>query len=224
MINLKYIITGTGRCGTLFTANYLTSAGIPCSHEAIFNYKGIEYAKDVINQKKELISSDISKNEILLKDKNIEAESSYMSAPFLKEFDCLVIHLIRNPVQVINSFLTLDYFSNSNNPNNINYEKFIYSHLPILEWDMPQLDRACLYWAEWNELIAKSNKINFIHKIENPMDEVSNFINSKGNYNKEKCNTLNYKYKKCKLSDVKNENIKKIFLKVAKKYKYNVIF
>ena len=34
---LKFIVTGTGRSGTLYMAKVLTALGIPCGHESVFN-------------------------------------------------------------------------------------------------------------------------------------------------------------------------------------------
>ena len=39
-MKLKYLVTGTGRSGTVYMARLLTSLGIPCSHEMIFDYRG----------------------------------------------------------------------------------------------------------------------------------------------------------------------------------------
>ena len=44
-MNLKYLVTGTGRCGTVYMARILTSIGIPCGHETIFDYRGTRGAR-----------------------------------------------------------------------------------------------------------------------------------------------------------------------------------
>ena len=112
MINIQYIVVGTGRCGTLYTANLLTSLGIPCGHEAIFTPKGPDY--EVLAGNKEPISSDVSKAENLSNDKMLMADASYMAAPFLGLFDAQVIHIVRNPKDVIRSFVVeFNYFSGS---------------------------------------------------------------------------------------------------------------
>ena len=44
MIDLEYLVTGTGRCGTVNLAMTLTSVGVPCSHERFFNGNSLEEA------------------------------------------------------------------------------------------------------------------------------------------------------------------------------------
>lgn len=226
MIKLKYIATGTGRCGTLFVANFLTSAGIPCSHEAIFTPKGLDFAKLVIEEKENSSNSKISKKSILTEfSPTVSAESSYMSAPFLSNFDSQIIHLVRNPMDVINSFLGFNYFSDScpsDDKDGIKiktYEEFIYSHVPELKKEMSQIDRACLYWICWNELIENSMKVDYVHKIEDNTDDLSNFLNCKGTHSKIE-SAFWGKKPNFKFSDIENKNIKKRLFDLSKKYGY----
>lgn len=226
-IKLKYIITGTGRCGTLFAANFLSSAGFPCSHEGIFTPKGLNFAKLVIEGKEQSSNSKISQKSILVEfSPDILAESSYMSAPFLSNFDsCQIIHLIRNPIDVVSSFLAFNYFSNSypsNDKNGIGikvYEEFIYSHIPELKQEMSQVDRACLYWICWNELIENSKKVDYIHRIEDSTKGLSNFLNCEGNHSKVE-NSFWGSKPNFELSDIENKLIKKRLIELAKKYGY----
>ena len=85
-------MTGTGRCGTTYMARLLTSLGIMCGHEAIFNYDGILKANLRLQGKLNIKTSHVSSHDILT-DTPIEswhdpetaiAESSYLAAPFLK--------------------------------------------------------------------------------------------------------------------------------------------
>ena len=67
MRTLRVVVTGTGRSGTGFAARWLTSAGIPCGHEAFFSHRGYDKA---------LVRLD-------LKYPELAAESSWMAAPYL---------------------------------------------------------------------------------------------------------------------------------------------
>jgi len=110
---LKYLVTGTGRCGTVYMARLLTLAGIPCGHESIFDWKGITWAKRRLAGEVPLELSSIStirlengrwspEPEWLTDVEAIEAESSYMAAPFLEESflsETKVIHLVRHPIK-----------------------------------------------------------------------------------------------------------------------------
>lgn len=229
MINLKYIVTGTGRCGTLFMANLLTSMGYPCAHEAIFTPKGIEKAKKIIKKIEPAISSRISREENLSDyELEIVAESSYMAAPFLKEFDAKVIHVVRNPMDVVAS-MTGPFFRLFENqrpvqakelPERIIYEKFIYGHLEELEQKMSQIERCCLFYIRWNQMIEKSGKCVLRHRIEDDVHKIKELLGFKG----EKC----YENKKCNskissiwsVSDISNTSIKKELLNIMEKYGY----
>ena len=224
MLELEYIVTGTGRCGTLFLANFLTSSGTPCTHEAIFTPKGLDF--DVLEGRKKPVNSGISRGDNLAQyEQEIRAESSYMSAPYLHKIKKpRVIHLIRSPQKVVSSFLCPDfeYFSfpyPSTPPQHISYETFIYKKLPQLGQDMPKLDRACLYWIEWNEMIESSGRVNYTHRIEDSTEKLEGFIGSKANYSKIS-NASKIPGPKWSPSEIQSPSIRKRLLDLAKKYKY----
>ena len=122
MVNLKYLVTGTGKCGTVFMARFLTSLGIPCGHESIFDWKGYKWAEKRLANKERIELSNTSKSsyhpqavpgqrivqlEKWIDINELEAESSYMAAPFLGRDilkDVTIIHIVRNPIKVVNSF------------------------------------------------------------------------------------------------------------------------
>jgi len=167
-MKLKYTITGTGRCGTLNIARNFTLAGIPCGHESIFDIGGIDTAKKRLNGEIKIhasgISTEFGNKSVWFDPLLIQADSSYMAAPFLEDEvlrDTIIIHLKRDPLKVISSFVkNLGYFKTLDNP----WEKFIYLHVPtILDFETP-LERACEYYIKWNEMISKHNVV--VHKIE----------------------------------------------------------
>ena len=87
MKKLQYVVTGTGRCGTVFLANLLTSVAIPCGHESIFTNWGIEEARARLEGQAPIWISAISRAACgdWLPDADIAADSSYMAAPFLDD-------------------------------------------------------------------------------------------------------------------------------------------
>jgi hypothetical protein len=189
-MSLKYIITGTGRCGTVFFAKLLTSVGISCGHETIFSYDGIERAKARLNGKLRRELSQISKSSTNQGEqkwfpdgiKNIQADSSYMAAPFLDLFpEAAVIHLVREPMEVINSFVDgFGYFKDSclNNPSEKVYHEFIYKHAPsVLDYVKP-LDRAAAYYIAWNEMIERKVRGKYLRFSLNyqRFDRLFNFL------------------------------------------------
>ncbi|NBT57388.1 hypothetical protein EBT16_01245 [bacterium] len=228
MIDLKYIVAGTGRCGTLFMANLLTSMGFPCTHEAIFTPEGLERAKRVIGQAEPAVSSRISRGENLSDyELDIVAESSYMSAPFLKKFDAKVIHVVRNPSGVVASMIG-DSFKNFTNPHpthiedfpdHLAHEEFMYEHVDELRQEMSQIDRCCLFYIRWNEMIEKSGRVAIRHRIEDGTDELKELFGFKGKcYDNTKCNSL--PSSTWSFSDIQSKSIKNDLFDMMSRYGY----
>lgn len=227
MIKLDYIVAGTGRCGTLFMANYLTSSGIPCSHEAVFTPGGMHHANGVIHGHEKAVSSLISRGDNLSDyEMHIVADSSYMSVPFLGDFpEARIIHVVRNPKRVVSSFIGFGYFTKpfpvslAHNPDHIGYERFMYENLPELTEDMPQLDRACLYWAGWNEMVERNGSVGHRHRIEDPTNGLDGFLGSAGTYSNKGCNSAKpgppWSY-----SQIQRPDIRRRVKDLAKRYGY----
>jgi len=200
MIDLKYIVTGTGRCGTLYMANLLTTFGFPCSHEGIFTCEGRYKALEVVNGQSPVASSVISRGQNRSDyEMDIVADSSYMAAPLLSLFcSAKVIHVVRNPAEVIRSFIKkLDYFSSKcpeeseENPLKFKFEKFIYRSLPELGQEMSRTDKACLYYVRWNKMIENSGRVDYFHRMEDGVEGLKKFFNFEGEeYYREICNIL----------------------------------
>lgn len=233
MIDLKYIITGTGRCGTVFLARLLTSVGIPCGHEAIFDHNGIESAKNKLTGQFPLNTSHASSMEYnTFKDEwtsipkwindlsKIVADSSYMATPYLDQFDAKIIHVTRNPIKVINSFTNhLDYFSDKSPTNH--WESFIYKTIPELTKDMPQYDRGALFYVLWNELIEKKYDLRF--KIEDDPNIILKFLNVSGPHFNNKVNSIIKKNRNRFILDkIQSKEITNMLQNKAKNYGYNI--
>ena len=240
-MNLKYLITGTGRCGTVYMARLLTSIGIPCGHETIFDYRGTRGArKRLIGEEPLRLSFVASTNYDIQQNKfhpidwlpdvsMIVAESSYMAAPFLRcdlLKDAKIIHVVRNPVDVVSSFCNhIDYFSNTPNPGNLVYETFIYRHIKKLKVKMPQYDRAALYYLRWNEMI-ENQKPDFFFRVEDDPKDLLKFLGVPDDveyFKDKKANTLK---KKDSLgfnwTQIESRQIRKEFIEVSKKYGYDL--
>ena len=224
------IVTGTGRCGTVFMANALTSMGWPCGHEAVFGTEGIERAREIVQGKSPPDNSPISKSEeILSEGADLVGDSSYMAAPFLREFDATVIHVVRNPIFVVASMIG-EFFRNfsqpfptdfEDQPDHLRYESFIYRHVSELSEDIPQIDRACLFYIRWNEMIESSGKVDLFHRIEDPIDKVKKLFLFKGDcYSNSHCNSLSSSSKRWRLSQIWDAKIRKEMKDIMKRYGY----
>ena len=233
-MKLNYIITGTGRSGTVFMARFLTSIGIACTHEAVFTLDGLVYAKEIMSGSREPVLSWVSRSkfdkgvsfetECWLDDFGaVEAESSYMAAPYLdidEIRDASVIHVVRNPIKVVNSFCHyLNYFVSSNTVNG--YEEFVYTHLPELKKDMTQYDRTCLYWVLWNEMVER-HRPDYFFRVEDDVADLMNWLGKTGDHFSD--NTIN-SYKRptqgrFDIGGIKSKEISDRFVNLGKKYGY----
>ena len=175
MLEIKFIVTGTGRCGTVYLAKLLTDLDVFCGHETVFDVGSTEDITKRLNDPKYRHLSICSKRDSFLVKEDapkwvdvnqIVADSSYLAAPFLNDpkfINCSVIHVIRNPVDVISSFmLDFKYFQKQFYAPNIKtstiydvrgYHNFIWKYLPDLSFIENQLDRAAWFYIRWNEMI-----------------------------------------------------------------------
>ncbi len=158
MTKLQYVVTGTGRSGTVYLANLLTKCGLPCGHESIFTPWGLDEALARLEGRSAVEVSAISRESCgdwFNGVQDIVAESSYMAAPFLDHGvlrDAHIIHAVRHPMDVINSFVIgLNYFQQwvPADP----WHWFMYTHVPELRLDYHPLERAALYYVRWNQMI-----------------------------------------------------------------------
>lgn len=235
MIDLKYIVTGTGRCGTVYMARLLTSVGVPCGHETIFDNLGFEAAQMKLAGLSPMCVSHISLMEYqTTKDqwvsvpdwsgdlKEIVADSSYMAAPFLDQFpNAKVVQVTRNPIKVIDSFVNhLDYFF-CHYPTN-QWEHFIYQHLPELKENLPAYDRAALFYILWNQMIEGHADLRC--KIEDGPNTILEFVGKVGHphYN-EKVNSVRKMNKRVfTLDGIESKEIANRLKQKADEYGYKI--
>jgi hypothetical protein len=193
---LKYLVVGTGRCGSVYAAKLLSSVGLPCTHEAIFQHDGLDACLDRLSGKTPLEVSFISKLASLADESRgvnwfkddekyrIVAESSYMAAPYLDHpslANVSIIHIVRHPLKVINSFVAgFEYFNDwcLLMKDFEEYHKFIYGHVPELYNRMSPVVRCALYWIRWNQMIEEKSKGHryFLYRVEHDPSKLFSFL------------------------------------------------
>ena len=238
-MKLKYIVTGTGRSGTVYMARLLTSVGILCGHETIFDYCGIAGAKKRLEEQERLrlsiassITYDKSTGEFNHVDwhpdvQRIVAESSYMSAPFISDElinGAKIIHAVRHPVHVVNYFCNhIFYFKGGDE---CVYERFIYSFVPELRQQIPQYDRAALYYVRWNQLIESQKKTDLFFRVEDDVKQLMNFLGLPENTQHfDQTNINSFKKEdvnRFHISKIQSSNIRSEFMEIGKRYGYNM--
>lgn len=234
-MKLDFLVTGTGRCGTTYMARLLTSLGIMCGHESIFNYDGLLKANMRIKGEMPIKTSHVSVNNIIDNTKvdewfdasKIQAESSYLAAPFINSKileNTKIIHIVRNPIDVLSShILDVKFFKEDlNDP----YQDFVFAMMPELLSIENEIERGCYYYVNWNKMIEeKAKKKDYmLHKVERGCTrELLNFLNIKQNKNvdlNKKINSWNKGRKDLSINDIPDGEIKNNFLKVGTKYGY----
>lgn len=82
---MKFVITGTGRCGTQYISTLMNKLGITCGHEEIFTTDGP------------------------IEDSDKEADASWLAIPYLGSIDKVFLQ-VRHPYSVISSLLGIGFF------------------------------------------------------------------------------------------------------------------
>lgn len=180
---LEYLVTGTGRCGTVFFSHLLTNMGIPCGHEHIFNFQSKRICFGRLIYPERRLNSNVSEHDFLnpnyenkyVDPKKTIAESSYFLVPYLNEHylsGIPLLHLVRNPFKVIRSFVDdFNYFKDGNRIEDKNidlYENFIYTTYPEIKNYTNPYDRAAQYYISCNKKIfeQKTKRPYLLIKIE----------------------------------------------------------
>jgi hypothetical protein len=235
---LDYVVCGTGRCGTVYMARLLTSLGIGCLHEGIFGPEGLDDAVKIMTGRK-ITSSSYCSNFDMLTGRPLEkwikgrirAESSFMAAPFLDDpilNGTKIIHLVRNPLQVISSFhLDMQFFEFDNEPFRP-WRTFVFTYLPELETIACGLERTCYYYIAWNQMIEEKAKYKpyLIHQVENQCNkELLEFTKTSQNddtYSKTETNSWRLRQKDLTLDQIPNGAIKEQLVELASRYNYQL--
>lgn len=234
-MKLDFLVTGTGRCGTVYMARLLSSLGVMCGHEAIFNHDGILKANLRMQGKIEVKTSHVSSVN-MLDNKPVEnwydrskvrAESSYLAAPFLKTKlleNTKVIHVVRNPLDVLSSHVfDVRFFEDDlNDP----YQDFVFTVMPELFSISSPIERGCYYYTNWNKMIEEKHSGEYmLHKVEkNCTKELVEFLKIK-DIDPSKClatklNSWNKGRKNLDLNDIPSGKIKNEFIKIGIEYGY----
>lgn len=121
----RFVITGSGRCGTSWISHALSACDVPCGHERVFNATGISEWED-----------------------GIQGESSWMAATMLGQIREPIALLVRHPLAVVKSWVEIGFFTwDSNNPTH----GPLHAAMPwIYDRPSPQ-DRALDMWLSLTE-------------------------------------------------------------------------
>lgn len=159
--NLKWLAVGTGRCGTGMISSFFKNNGVDCGHESIFSLN--------------------------VRASSLAAEASWLAVPYLGtdaiKSDVFIIHLIRNPFEVIKSFYELGVFKlheGSYTNKYMEYMEYIKDNTPETLFSGDEILDIARYVLYWNELIKIKSKYykNYVyHRVEDNLGILAENIN-----------------------------------------------
>lgn len=160
MTGAAFVVTGCGRSGTGYVAALLSAAGRSCGHEAIFR-PDTEWVPTTFRAP--------------------AGDASWLAAPFVLRLPrgSVVVHLVRDPLEVVRSHLGIGFFSLRPQPLPIRAQnavelvrrslgrpirrhvraeflRFIERHDPEILRAPSELGRCLSYWVRWNSLVERS--------------------------------------------------------------------
>lgn len=239
-MNLKCIVTGTGRSGSVYAARLLTSLGMPCGHESIFDWQNENSIRERLENPHKRILSHCSTFDLQnqtqidqwVNPTKTVAESSYLAVPclhWLKLAEIPIVHIVRDPIKVVTSFVNeFKYFEfnhpNQENPYNKNgWENKIYEFLPSLNKISTPMERACYFYTKWNETIeqTQNNRPYFFSQLESlSIKNLCNFLNLTFHEQYFKNTKINSKRSTDINFQIRPGEVADIFFEICKKYGY----
>lgn len=237
-LKLKFLLTGTGRCGTNYMARFMTDLGMNCGHEAIFDHQGIDTALKRLDGRSKIQTShcsihDIAKNkpiESWFSAENIVAECSYMATPYLSHpclSECKVIHVIRNPLLTLGSFAIDVKFFDPQDIHQVPWRNFVLSHMPEILNEKSIIEKTCRYLINWNRKIEQCKLPMIKIRMEDyPFANLYNFLGIKQpdkTLENKKINSWKKRKRELTLDDIPSGKTKDEFAMLVRDYGYNTV-
>tara|TARA_Y100000389_G_C17447098_1_gene512307 strand:- start:1272 stop:1907 length:636 start_codon:yes stop_codon:yes gene_type:complete len=210
---IDYLIIGTGRSGTGFMSELLTTNNIRCGHESVFGVPATleSYRKQIITT-------------------NLKSESSWLSVPFITTIkgyneNIKFIHIVRNPINVIKSWVELDVFSDENIKNS-EYVQLIKKYVD-LNYES-SVEKTMSYYIGWIKMIEGYNLNRLILNLEDiNYDSLSKFLGKKIKPLDKKVNTKKEEKvikidNETLINDIKNSKLYNELKGISKKYGYDI--
>ena len=149
---LRFVITGTGRCGTNYTADLFTAAGLRCGHEEVFTaYAGFgEPWTAEQSGLVELMKNPVRRARVELRRRRTElhGDSSWMAVPRLPGFTGVSFLQLRHPLDVVRSFTGTRFFTREPTRQN----RFADHYFTPVGNDVVD---AMRWWVAWNDRAAE---------------------------------------------------------------------
>lgn len=130
----RLLVTGTGRCGTLWVAQALADRGVDVGHEVAFSpFRNGEGGW--------------------------RAEVSWLAAPFTPIANCHTVHLVRHPLDVIRSRVDKGTFALPRSGQYGPWFSFALRYCPEMLAATSDIERAAIHWVNWNQMIVADERV-----------------------------------------------------------------
>lgn len=143
----RFVVTGSGRCGTHYMSQLLTAAGVPCGHEHVFKPNRREQGGVATTW-----------------PDGVQADSSWMAACVLPLVQIPVVLLVRHPLLVVSSFVQIGFFSHDlKNPTHGPLRHFAPE---VYDFELPA-DRALAMWLKLTtEALARAELVVRLDRVD----------------------------------------------------------
>lgn len=163
---MQFVVTGTGRSGTGYTADLFTAAGLRCGHEQVFRATPVFGERAAPRQGLvAALKGPVARGRETLhrRRSGFDGDASWMAAPRLARFEGVSFLQLRHPLPVIRSFMGTRFFSEpSRNPGQHGYAAAFFT--PTGD-DMVD---AMRWWVFWNDLAREHATV--VYRLED-LDE-----------------------------------------------------
>jgi hypothetical protein len=158
---MRFVVTGTGRCGTSYTSSLFNAAGVPCGHEDIFNVRaGVRDIRVSFGLRADLLSPVLRlREEWRRRFTRLEGDASWMAVPRLRWFNGTKFLQLRHPMRVVQSWVAVGFFSFS--PALHLQARWASQYMTFSGDDLTD---AMRWWVLWNDLAAQ--KADFTYRLE----------------------------------------------------------
>lgn len=180
-MKLKFVVVGTGRSGTFYTAHLFSGLGIFTGHENVYN------------------SGDSQYHGWAPQEDEIEGESSWMAVPYLDQFGGYILHQTRDPLLVVQSLLGSAFMYGHISKQSW-FKNIVGKYFDLSDDHLINAVKYTLFWNQWIESFSDSPKyiryqieelnenrvqdlLNFMG-YERSLEEIRNVLNENDNYNK----------------------------------------
>lgn len=134
----RFVITGTGRCGTEYLSFLLRLSHIKCGHQDVFRHENT-------------LSGEWDW-------KDYEGDSSFEAVPMLhkiKEEGTKIIHVIRNEDDVVSSWVSLGVFRDDMEQRYNDFYRVLQDFDSVVMKKMTPENRCRLFYRSWNDYAAE---------------------------------------------------------------------